>query len=211
MLRLLAPRTHNSYRKIPFFGEAEKIFLQQKEKTDQLKKALGDRWRATGEYEDLVFVTTMGSPVLRYHAEKEIEKVVKEINEQEAFESVQEQRELHWFEDMYPHAIRHTFCSRCFEADMQPKVVQSIMGHQHYSTTIDIYTYVSETKYQEEIGKFGRAVEPEEGSGREEPEERVHGRRHSDDIEDNPSFLSLFYRKIWLIRGRYVKIGTVGE
>lgn len=43
------------------------------------------------------------------------------------------------------------------------------MGHQHYSTTIDIYTHVSESKYQEEIGKFGRAVEPEE-EGREGPE-----------------------------------------
>ena len=112
----------------------------------------------------------MGSPVLRYHAEKEIKKVVKGINEQEAFESVQEQREPHYFEDMYPHAIRHTFCSRCFEADMQPKVVQSIMGHQHYSTTIDIYTHVSEVKYQEEVGKFGRAMEPgapEEANGGE--------------------------------------------
>ena len=101
----------------------------------------------------MVFVTSMGSPVLRYHAEKEIKKVIKQINEQEAFDSVREQREPHYFEDLYPHAIRHTFCSRCFEADMQPKVVQSIMGHQHYSTTIDIYTHVTDEKYQEEIGK----------------------------------------------------------
>ena len=171
MLRLLSPKTHNSYRKIPFFGEAEEMLLQQKAKTDSLKKALGNRFRATGEYADLVFVTTMGSPVLRYHAEKEIKKVVKEINEQEAFESVQEQREPHYFEDMYPHAIRHTFCSRCFEVGLQPKVVQSIMGHQHYSTTIDIYTHVSESKYQEEVGKFGRAMELEESSSGEEPEE----------------------------------------
>ena len=92
MLRLLSPKTHNSYRKIPFFGEAEEMLLQQKAKTDCLKKALGNRFRATGEYADLVFVTTMGSPVLRYHAEKEIKKVVKEINEQEASRSVQEQR-----------------------------------------------------------------------------------------------------------------------
>lgn len=33
------------------------------------------------------------------------------------------------------------------------------MGHQHYSTTIDIYTHVTDEKYQEEIGKFGRAME----------------------------------------------------
>ena len=48
---------------------------------------------------------------------------------QEAFGFVQEQKEPHYFEDMYSHAIRHIFCSRCFEAGMQPKVVQSIMGH----------------------------------------------------------------------------------
>ena len=54
---------------------------------------------------------------------------------------------------------------------MQPKVVQSIMGHQHYSTTIDIYTHVSEIKYQEEIGKFGKAVELEESGSGEGPEE----------------------------------------
>ena len=55
--------------------------------------------------------------------------------------------------------------------DAAPKVVQSIMGHQHYSTTIDIYTHVSESKYQEEVGKFGRAMELEESSSGEEPEE----------------------------------------
>ncbi len=65
------------------------------------------------------------------------------------------------FEDIYPHAIQHTFCSRCFEADMQPKVVQSIMGHQHYSTTIDIYTHVTDAKFEGEIGKFGLALEGE--------------------------------------------------
>ncbi len=36
------------------------------------------------------------------------------------------------------------------------------MGHQHYSTTIDIYTHVTDEKYQEEIGKFGKAMETAE-------------------------------------------------
>lgn len=61
--------------------------------------------------------------------------------------------------DLYPHAIRHTFCSRCFEKGMDAKVVQMLMGHQHYSTTIDIYTHVTETKFEEEIAKFGSVSE----------------------------------------------------
>ena len=44
---------------------------------------------------------------------------------------------------------------------MQPKVVQSIMWCQHYSTTIDIYTHVIDAKFEGEIGKFGLALEGE--------------------------------------------------
>ena len=91
--------------------------------------------------------------------EKEIKKVVKAINFQEAIEAVKENREPIEFKDLYPHAIRHTFCSRCFEKGMDAKVVQMLMGHQHYSTTIDIYTHVTETKFEEEIAKFGSVSE----------------------------------------------------
>lgn len=157
-VRLTAPKTHNSYRKIPFMGEAEEMFLSQKEKQDKIKKELGKRYRSDGEFSDLVFVTSMGSPVFRYHAEKEVKKVVKAINEQEAFDSVKEQREPHYFEDLYPHAIRHTFCSRCFQLKMNPKVVQKLMGHQHYSTTIDIYTHVMQDDIDSEVCKLESAI-----------------------------------------------------
>ena len=157
-VRLTAPKTHNSYRKIPFMGEAEEMFLSQKKKQDKIKKELGKRYRSDGEFLDLVFVTSMGSPVFRHHAEKEVKNVVKAINEHEAFDSVREQREPHYFEDLYPHAIRHTFCSRCFQLNMNPKVVQKLMGHQHYSTTIDIYTHVMQDDIDSEVCKLESAI-----------------------------------------------------
>lgn len=45
MLRLTEPKTHNSYRKIPFFEEAEEMYLSQQKKVKELKKTLGSRWR----------------------------------------------------------------------------------------------------------------------------------------------------------------------
>ena len=157
-LKFSTPKTQNSYRKIPFMGEAEEMYQKQKLKVDLLRKELGARWRGSDEFDGLVFVTSMGSPVLRYHAEKEINNIVDSINEKEAFDSVRENREPEYFERMYPHAIRHTFCSRCFEADMSPKVVQKLMGHQNYSTTIDIYTHVTQEKYDREVVKLGNAA-----------------------------------------------------
>ena len=39
--------------------------------------------------------------------------------------------------------------------------MQMLMGHQHYSTTIDIYSYAQteKTKFEEEIAKFGSVSE----------------------------------------------------
>lgn len=160
-MELTTPKTHNSYRTIPFMGEAEEMFLAQKKKQEQVKKRLGKRWREQEGFENLVFTTSLGSPVTRYVAEKQINKVVEAINYAENLQSVLEGREPRRFEAVHPHAIRHSFASRCFEQNMNPKVVQALMGHQHYSTAIDIYTHITEAKYKEEIEKFGKVVKEE--------------------------------------------------
>lgn len=158
IMRLTTPKTHNSYREIPFMGEVENMFNAQYKKQQTYKENLGDRWREEKGFENFVFTSSMGSPVTRYIAEKQINKIVKEINEEEMFNAVKENRVPTLFEKVYPHALRHTFCSRCFECNMNPKVVQKIMGHQHYSTTIDIYTHVTNEKIEDEISKFNIAL-----------------------------------------------------
>ena len=45
---------------------------------------------------------------------------------------------------------------------MNPKVVQKLMGHATYSTTIDIYTDVMKDKMDEEVLKFDIGFEDEE-------------------------------------------------
>lgn len=139
-------------------GEIEEMLLSQRKKQQELKKELGNRYRSTDEFADLVFVTSMGSPATRYIVEKECNNIVKAINEEEAYASIMEQRAPVVFEKVYPHAIRHTFCSRCFQLKMNPKVVQALMGHQNYSTTIDIYTHVMENDITEEACKMKSAL-----------------------------------------------------
>lgn len=151
-------KTPNSYRKIPFMGGVEEMLKQWKKKQQKEKKRLGHRWRSQGEFEDLVFTTSLGSPVIRHVAQKEINNIVKNINEKEKFEAKLENREPIEFERMSPHAIRHTFASRCFEKNMNPKVVQKIMGHARYSTTIDIYTHVMGSTFCLEVEKFGDSI-----------------------------------------------------
>ena len=152
--KLVPLKTQNSYRRIPFIGKVKEMLIRQKQKQNELKKYLKKRYRAEGELEDIVFCTTMGSPITRYVAEKEVNKVVAEINAEESFNARKEKRSPKTFDKVYPHAIRHTFCSRCFENEISPKVVQQLMGHAHYSTTIDIYTHITKDRYVDEVSKF---------------------------------------------------------
>lgn len=152
--KLTTLKTQNSYRRLPFIGDMEGMFLSQREKQRKLKNELKDRYRSKGELEDVVFCTTMGSPISRYVAEKEINKVVDAINYEESVNSVIENRAPVEFKKVHPHALRHTFCSRCFEKGIAPKIVQQLMGHAHYSTTIDIYTHVSEGMLSSELKKL---------------------------------------------------------
>lgn len=153
---LTTPKTSNSYRAIPFFDETENLFKQWKIKQDKYKKQLGGRWRANPEFGDLVFTSTMGSPITRYVITHDIRRIVNNINTTELYKAAREGREPVEFEGLYPHAFRHTFATRCFEKGLDPIFVQNIMGHANYATTVS-YTHLLEnerTKQVKSVGKF---------------------------------------------------------
>lgn len=155
---LTTPKTSNSYRAIPFFGETEECLKIWKKKQDEYKKRLGDRWRARPELGDLVFTSTVGSPVTRYVIVHDINKVVQDINLKEISKAFREHREPVVFEHLHPHAFRHTFATRCFEKGLDPLFVQRIMGHASYSTTVS-YTHILDDLRQREVEKVGNFLE----------------------------------------------------
>lgn len=155
---LTTPKTANSYRAIPFFGETEECLLNWKKKQDMYKEKLGDRWRARPELGDLVFTSTVGSPVTRYVIVHDINKVVQNINLKEISKAFREHREPVVFEHLHPHAFRHTFATRCFEKGLDPLFVQSVMGHANYSTTVS-YTHILDDLRQREVAKVGNFLE----------------------------------------------------
>lgn len=155
-LRFTTTKTINSVRDIPMMADCKKMLKLQKKNQDRIKKKLGKRYRS--EYEeglsDLVFTSSMGSAATRYNVAPIINKIVQSINLREDYESVQENREPVYMKPVSPHALRRSFCTRCFEAGMNIKVVQKIMGHNNYATTANIYTEVMPDKMNEEIELF---------------------------------------------------------
>ena len=56
--------------------------------------------------------------------------------------------------DISSHWLRHTFATRCCEAKMAPKVIQSILGHADYETTMNIYVEATDDLKRDEIEFF---------------------------------------------------------
>ena len=156
VMELTSPKTKNSYRKIPFFNETKQLLLDQKEKQEELQKQLKDRWR--GEIEDLVFTTSMGSPVTRYVLESDMRQLTKEIQMAELYDAMSEGRDTIEFQSIHPHCLRHTFATRCFEKGMTPKTVQQIMGHANINMTMS-YTHVLDDILKNEAGNIGQFLD----------------------------------------------------
>lgn len=57
------------------------------------------------------------------------------------------------------HGLRHTFASICFEAGMQVKEVQGILGHSDYQITLNLYTHLTKKRKEESINKFNNYIQ----------------------------------------------------
>ena len=96
----------------------------------------------------------MGSPITRYNIVHDLKKVEENIRLKEQRAAMIEGRPPREFKHLHPHAFRHTFATRCFEKGLDPVVVQNIMEHSNYSTTIS-YTHVLSDKLCEAVTQAG--------------------------------------------------------
>ena len=100
----------------------------------------------------------MGSPVTRYVLEHDMRQISKEINMTELYNAMREGRPVVEFENVYPHALRHTFATRCFEKGMSVETVQKIMGHSSINMTMS-YTHVLDDVLKIEASKVGNFLD----------------------------------------------------
>jgi Site-specific recombinase XerD len=155
---LTSPKTKNSFRKIPFFGETKEILLSQKQKTTELKRRLGTRFRMDESLGDLVFCTTMGSPITRYSLASDMNHMLDNINKTEIYNASIEGRKPVLLDHIHPHCFRHTVATRLCEKRMPLQVVQRIMGHASINMTMS-YTHINDDELSKNASNIGDFLE----------------------------------------------------
>lgn len=140
------PKTKASNRKVPITVRCETALKKQIKQ----RKVILNRHNATPikGYENLLFLSTLGTPLNATIYCDAITRIVETINLMKD--------PLEQMEKFSGHCFRHTFATRCFEAGISPKTVQAYMGHATLQMTMNLYTHVTEEFKQSEIEKLER-------------------------------------------------------
>ena len=134
------PKTKQSNRTVPMNSMCQEYMKRQIE----LKKIVANK--RPKEQNDYLFVTKFNTPLNSVIYSDAIKAVIRQINLMRPLDDQ--------FEVFSGHTLRHTFATRCFEAGIEPKVVQGYLGHASLKMTMDLYTHVTEEKAFMEIEKI---------------------------------------------------------
>lgn len=146
IFKIDTPKTEAGHRTIPMFKEVREALRQERE--NQMR--LGPRSKAEIDgYSNFIFVNGAGNVYAKENLNTLLRHIVSAYNEKERADAEKEHRESVLIRPFSLHNLRHTFCTRLIENDVNVKTVQEIMGHTNIQTTLNIYAEVTEAKKEE--------------------------------------------------------------
>ena len=110
-------------------------------------------------FSGFVFSNKLGSLHNPHCVNLAIKRIYEAYNAKEIIDAKREHREPVIIPHFSCHTLRHTFCSRLCESDMNVKVIQEIMGHKNVETTLDIYTEVNFNKKQDSLEELAKKMD----------------------------------------------------
>lgn len=147
------PKTKNSIRVVPMQESVYKALKHQRIQLKEIQLA-SKEWTPLEGFENLVFVGKNGKPITEHSFQVSLDWIEKAINKDRRKTAEKNKTNFEPIRHFYPHAFRHTFATRCFEAGIDAKVVQGFLGHYSIAITLDLYTHVTNDKAKSEMDKL---------------------------------------------------------
>lgn len=121
------PKTKSGVRQVPMSDEACRIFQKVLEERGKAETIVIDG------YSDFVFLNQKGYPMTGAYYTSTLGNLIKKYNKNHEDK----------LPNITPHILRHTFCTRLANRNMNPKSLQYIMGHSNISITLNLYAHAS--------------------------------------------------------------------
>ncbi len=145
------PKTKTSLREIPINHQCEIALKKQYLQKNVVRDKAPIEKKVEQQFSDLLFTTKFNTPLNSQIICEAIKKIVDEMNLTRDITD-----EIAVFSC---HCFRHTFATRCFESGIQPKTVQSYLGHASLQMTMDLYTTVLKEHKMSEMNKLDKMLE----------------------------------------------------
>ena len=137
------PKTEAGKRTIPMLEEVKEALLMEKAYQEYNKIKCVDTIDGVSEF---IFLNRMGKVQHQGTLNKALRRIIRDCNEMQL-----DKGEKVLLPAFSCHSLRHTYTTRLVEAGVNLKVVQSVLGHADFSTTMDIYTTVTNELKQREF------------------------------------------------------------
>lgn len=124
------PKTYSGKRIIPMTSKVRKALRNQIKKRELMKD----------KYPSYIFTTTRGQPLHRANIKICLDSIVNRIRAEDCD-----------FQPITPHTLRHTFATRAIEKNINPKVLQKLLGHSDIKITLNTYCHTTNEKLYEAI------------------------------------------------------------
>lgn len=144
------PKTKAGGRKIPMITDVMEVLMA--ERTRQEEKGFCPY--VVDGVSGFVFMTSRKTPFSSQYAGNVFRRIERSYNEYEQLMFEHGVREPVYIDKLRPHVLRHTFATRLFEVEDNIKIIQEILGHASYVTTMNIYVDVTDEHRIERFEKL---------------------------------------------------------
>lgn len=149
------PKTEAGIREIPMMDTVYNALINEYERQQREGFCTYELEGLTG----FVFSNKNGSLHTPHCINSAIRRISESYNARELIDAKREHREPVIIPHFTGHHLRHTFCSRICENDLNLKVIQSILGHKNIETTLDVYAEVSYEKQKDSLEGLAKKID----------------------------------------------------
>lgn len=133
-----APKTKSGNRQIPMSDSVYQAFQRVMEQRKDAQPIEIDG------YSGFIFLNSQGCPMSGKRYADIFRKLTKKYNKVNNGS----------LPNVSPHVLRHTFCTKLANQNMNPKSLQYLMGHSNIAITLNLYTHASIDGIQEELQRL---------------------------------------------------------